>query len=718
MTPLPVDAVVPDVVAASAGCVLVAPPGSGKTTRVPPGLVRAVEGRVLLLQPRRVAARLAARRIAWEQGWTIGDEIGWRVRFEDTTGPRTRLEVLTEGLLTRRLQDDPFLEGVGCVVLDEFHERSLHADLALAMLRDAGHRVVVMSATLEAEPVARFLDVPVIRAEGRSYPVEVGYSSDELAATVRRERGRAGHTLVFLPGVRAISDLAWELRDLDPLPLHGRLSPEEQDHALAPSETPKIVLSTNVAETSVTLEGVEVVVDSGLAKVPRFDAPTGVERLELLRISEASADQRAGRAGRTGPGRCVRVWSAKERLRPAESPEIARVDIAGAVVQIRAWGADPLAFPWFERPPEGPLRGAVALVDELGDAELLARFPLHPRAAAVLVAAHDAGCPDALDVLADLSLPAERRRVRSQLRRLGERHLGRWRVGAADVGEVLRAGYPDRVARRREGRRYLMADGQGVELDGDGPTWLVALELSGRRGREHLVRRWVEIDEVPLSREVETDWWNGRVRHGVVERYGAIVVSRGPVNAPPPRSRVRELVLEHTSERDLAWPDELVARVELARSADPSLPRLDRRVAFEQAAWHVKTVAELRAWDRHLERWTHTEKQRLERLCPERIQVPSGSRLKVRYEADGPVLAARVQQLFGWEQAPRVAGRALRVELLSPANRPVQVTDDLAGFWSGSYAEVRKEMRGRYPKHAWPEDPRAAVAEDRPRRRR
>ncbi len=718
MIPLPVDAVVPDVLAATRGCVLVAPPGSGKTTRVPPALVGAVDGQVLLLQPRRVAARLAARRIAWERGWRIGEQIGWRVRFEDTTGPNTRLEVLTEGLLTRRLQSDPFLDGVGCVVLDEFHERSQHADLALALLRDAGHRVVVMSATLAADPVARYLDVPVIRAGGRAFEVAIRHEAGELAEVVRRERSTTGHTLVFLEGVRAIEQVAGSLRDLAPLPLHGRLSPEAQDAALAPSHTPKIVLATNVAETSVTLEGVELVVDSGLAKVPHFDAPTGVERLETVRISRASADQRAGRAGRTGPGRCVRLWSSKERLREAELPELARVDLAPIAAQVLAWGADPLDFPWFEAPPEGPLRAALALVRKLGEPGLLTRFPLHPRAAAVLVAAQAAGCPEALDVLASLSLPAERGRVRAQLRRLGERHLGPWRVGSTPVGEVLRAGYPDRVAQRRDGRRYLMADGQGVVLDTEGPELVVALELAGGRGREHLVRRWEPIDRVPATRGLETDWWQGRVRHAMVERFGAIVLCRGSVSSLPDPERVHELVCAHCAPSDVSWPAELVARVGLAREIDPSLPALDREQAFGAAAWEVRSLAQLRAWSGHLDRWTHRQRQALDRLCPERLQVPSGSRLGVRYEAEGPVLSARVQQLFGWEDAPRVGGRRLRVELLSPANRPVQVTDDLAGFWSGSYAAVRRELRGRYPKHAWPEDPRTAVAEDRPRRRR
>ncbi len=713
--PLPVDAVVPAVVGAERGAVLVAPPGSGKTTRVPPALVEA--GRVILVQPRRVAARLAARRIAAERGWRIGGEIGWRVRFDHTVGPSTRLEVVTEGVLLRRLVDDPFLDGVEAVVLDEFHERSLQSDLALALLREAGLRVVVMSATIDPEPVARFLDVPVLRASGRVFPVEVVHALGTIPELVREHRARAGHTLVFLPGVREIERAAAALSDLRPRILHGRLPAAAQDHALAPSDEPKLVLSTNVAETSVTLEGVEVVVDSGLARIASFDPAAGVQRLRTRRISQASADQRAGRAGRTGPGRCVRAWSDKERLRPFELPEVARVDLAPAVVQIRAWGGEPTAFPWFEAPPKGRLEQAVELVDWLGEPELLARFPLHPRAAASLVAAHRLGSVEALGILAGLSFGDDRARVEDQLRRLGERHLGRWRA-SGEVGEAMRAGFPDRVGQRRgTSRRYRLADGQGAVLDEDGPEYLVALELRGGRGAEHRVDRWVELDDLPATSGVETDWHADRVRHRVVRRYGALVLGEGPTSEPPDPARVRALVHEHCSPADLAWPTELAARVALAREHDPRLPALDRDAAFDAACWQVRSRAGLRAWRGWFEGWSRDQRARLRQLCPERILVPTGARLRLRYEAEGPVLAARVQQLFGWAEAPRVAGRRLRIELLSPANRPVQITDDLAGFWAGSYADVRRELRGRYPKHAWPTDPATATAEDRPRRR-
>ena len=683
---------------------VVAPPGSGKTTRIPPALLDVVEGKVLLLQPRRVAARACARFIAQEQGWTLGEQIGWRIRFENTCGPRTRLEVLTEGLLTRRLQDDPFLEGVGCVVLDEFHERSLHADLALAMLREIELRVVVMSATMDAGQVAEFLGVPVFQTQGRSFPVQVEHAQGSLPALVRAHRANEGHTLVFLPGVREIDELARALSDLCPLPLHGRLDGPTQDRALAPSSRPKLVLSTNIAETSVTLDGVRQVIDTGLARVPRFDPAAQVDRLETLRISRASADQRAGRAGRTGPGRCLRVWSDKERLRDFEEPEVRRVDLASAALQLLAWGVDPLTFGWFEAPSPGPLQVATELVRGLGDPQLLARFPLHPRQAAALVSAHRAGCVEALDWLSEGD-----GRVRSQLRRLGVRHLGPWRqsgsdVGGADVGEALRPGFFDRVGLRRgRSQRYQLSGGQGAVLGEPGPELLLALELSGGQA-EHRIRRWVPLESVPTSSHPVTRWEGGRAWSGVEERYGALVLARKQGGRPDPEA-LAALILEHCGEGDLNWDAELELRVRLARGVEASLPELDRGKALVQAAGECTSAAQLKAWTGWLDRWTWAQRQRLDGLCPERIRGPRGHGLRVRYTAEGPVLSARVQHLFGWSDAPRVAGVPLTVELLSPANRPVQVTSDLAGFWRGSYAEVRREMRGRYPKHDWPEQP-------------
>jgi len=701
MQPRPVDTIVPQVVAAQGGCVVVAPPGSGKTTRIPPALLEVVDGKVLLLQPRRVAARACARFIAFEQGWRIGQQIGWRIRFENTCGPTTRLEVLTEGMLTRRLQADPFLDGVGCVVLDEFHERSVHADLALAMLRESGVRTVVMSATLDAGPVAAFLGVPAFEAQGRSFPVEVTHAVGSLPGLVRKYAAADGHTLVFLPGVREIDELARAVSDLEPLRLHGRLDSAQQDKALAPSRRPKMVLSTNVAETSVTLDGVTQVIDTGLAKVPRFDVAAGVDRLELVRISRASADQRAGRAGRTGPGRCLRLWPEKESLRAHDVPEVQRVDLAPAVLQLLAWGADPLAFEWFERPAAGALQAALQLVRSLGDAETLAVFPLHPRLAAALARAHELGAPATLDVLAELSRDG---RARRQLERLAKRHLGPWRDHGVDPALALLAGFGDRAGvRRGMGQRYQLADGQGATLDEPGPELLIALEVTGGAG-DHRIRRWVPLDSLPTERVRVTEWKDNAVWTGEVEAHGKLIFSRqrgGQVDL----ERARQLVLENCSPQDLNWDEALWRRVDLARKVDPSLPTLDRLACFEMAAETCRSKKELRAFTGWLDPWPWPARQRLEQLCPTELRGPRGRRLRVRYTEEGPLISARVQHLFGWEDAPRIAGRAPRIELLSPANRPVQLTSDLRGFWAGSYKEVRKEMRGRYPKHDWPEDP-------------
>ena len=702
MQPRPVDVIVPQVLAAEGGCVVVAPPGSGKTTRIPPALLDVVQGQVLLLQPRRVAARACARFIAYERGWTVGQQIGWRIRFENTCGPNTRLQVLTEGLLTRRLQDDPFLEGVGCVVLDEFHERSLHADLALAMLREVGTRIVVMSATLDPGPVADFLGLPVFRAKGRSFPVEVSHEVGGLAQLVRKHRATRGHTLVFLPGVREIQELAAAVSDLDPLPLHGRLDGPAQDRALSPSDAPKLVLSTNIAETSVTLDGVQQVIDSGLAKIPRFDVTAGVDCLELQRIARANADQRAGRAGRTGPGRCLRAWSEKESMRAWPVPEVRRVDLAPAVLQLLAWGVDPLEFGWFERPAEGALQAAAALVRGLGDHEVLARFPLHPRHAAALVAAHRLGCPEVLDLLADISRDG---RARRQLERLARQVLGPWRDRGVDPAEAMRAGFFDRVALRRgDSSRYQLADGQGARLNEPGPELLVALELQGGEG-EHRIRRWLPLHDVPREVVEVTCWREGAVWHGVEERHRELVFSRqrqGRADA----ELATELMRQNCSADDVGWDERLGLRVALARAVDGSLPPLTRGTAFEVAVGVCRSRKELRAFSGWLDRWSWPQKQRLGALCPLELKGPRGHRLRVMYTPEGPLISARVQHLFGWNEAPRIAGVAPRVELLSPANRPVQRTSDLAGFWAGSYAEVRKEMRGRYPKHHWPEDPR------------
>ncbi len=801
MIPLPIDPILPDLaeaLRAHGAAVLVAPPGSGKTTRVPPALLRAGladGGKICLLQPRRVAARLAAQRIAAEQGWTPGEEVGWRVRFEDRTSARTRIEVLTEGLLTRRLQADPLLEGVSVVILDEFHERSQHADLALALVRElralGGPRLLVMSATLDPGPVARFLGgAPVLRAEGRAFPVEVRHAERpddrpahlQVAGAVRQALAEApeGHVLAFLPGAGEIERCAGALADLDApvLPLHGRLPAEAQDLALAPSRRRKVVLATNIAETSVTLEGVRVVIDSGLARAPRFDPARGVEALELGPISVASADQRAGRAGRTGPGLAIRLWTRHQHaLRPpAEAPEVQRADLAELVLFLADQGQSCKEFPWFEPPPAAHLDQAAGLLRALGaldgegqitaEGRALAALPLHPRLGRVVRAGHRAGAlraaaglaalaaepdpwgggegpGDVLDRLRAIDADPRARRlrqVRDQLVRVAEGALGPSRsAGPADLStlaDALLAGFPDRVGllRGRDGEA-LLSSGAGCRVDRPerlgGAAAFVAVELAADP-RGLVARLAVPVDPADLpATPVRALRWDP-AREAVIDveelRFGALVLRQRPAGGPSDPAAVAALLLEHARKRAdlLLRPRDgaagLLGRLRFLSRRRPDLglpdpgnpasllPELcDGRRSFQDLR-EVDLGAELRA------RLDAASLRRLDELAPARWRLPSGREVELDYgDGEGPpVLAARIQQLFGLVQHPVIAGERALVHLLAPNHRPAQVTADLPGFWAGSYAEVRKELRGRYPRHTWPEDPRVALPEDRP----
>ncbi|MCB9797003.1 MAG: ATP-dependent helicase HrpB [Alphaproteobacteria bacterium] len=810
--PLPIDEVLPAIVAAAreaGACVVTAPPGSGKTTRVPGALLDAGlagEGKVLVLQPRRVAARLAARRVAWEREVPLGDEVGYQVRFDRRAGPRTRLEFLTEGLLLRRLQADPFLEEAGCVVLDELHERSLDLDLALALLAELRRevrpelRLVVMSATLDAGPVASFLGgCPSIEASGRTFPVELSYAGPtdfeavpgRVVRALREDTGE-GHVLVFLPGVREIEDTRAALGGLegaDVLPLHGRLRVEEQALALAASTRRKVVLATNIAETSVTLDGVSLVIDSGWARVPRFDLNLGLDRLERVRISQASAEQRAGRAGRTGPGRCLRLWSALEqsRLRPQEAPEVARADLGGAALQLYAWGTTPRDFAWFEAPPEPALQRAEALLQGLGAVRegritelgrTLARLPLPPRLGAVVVAGHAAGCLEDAALLAamaseadpfdsaSLGLHARMRRVRegraprrraldqvrqvaTQLERVARAELGE--VDAIGLSEdealarALLAGFPERVGLRRSahGERVLLASGTGARLadpEHVGPSRLllaVTVQAPPKgAGREPVIRLAFPVEpgwlQVERRRVLDFNAEREAVDQRVELRFGALVLEVQPDPAPADPEAVARVLAEAAAadparalgvdERASGW----LARLRLLAEQMPELelPRFeDLGVLLPELCWGKRSFAELRKLDLVAElagRLSWPQRQALEQHAPERWTLPTGRSVHLRYaEGQPPVLAARIQQLFGLAETPRVAGGrvAVQVELLAPNQRPAQVTRDLASFWASTYPEVRKELRGRYPKHAWPEDPLSAAPEDRPRRK-
>lgn len=866
--PLPIDPLLPEIVRSlgrTPALVIVAPPGAGKTTRVPPALLDgglAPFGEILVLEPRRMAARAAARRLATERGVQVGDEVGYRVRLDTRAGPNTRITFVTEGILTRRLQRDPLLEGVDVVVLDEFHERSLEADLALALLVEVQRelrpelRLVAMSATLEATPLAAYLGgCPVLEVEGRGCPVQLHFAPqpDDRPLAVRAAGAVArcladpdddgGHVLVFLPGAAEIRRVAEALatvadrRGLRVMPLHGDMDAAAQDAVLAPGGPRKAILATNVAETSLTIDGVTTVVDSGLVKQLRHDPRWGLDRLVLAPISRASATQRAGRAGRTAPGRVYRLWTSEEHHGRAERdlPEVRRVDLAGAVLQVRAWGcADPADFPWFEPPPAAALERADRLlrllgaVDRVGVTPLgrqMLAVPLQPRLARMLVAAHGAGClgPGALlaalaserdvlsaarafggdargpatavgasDLLWRLELMTEARRaggdavlrsfgldpratrrvraVAQQLERVARSALGGASQSAPserDLLKVLLVGYPDRVGVRRTegGTRLVLAGGREAELDEASVvregTLLVAHRVEdAARGRAARVRLASQItpgllaEALPGSLSAETvmtfDEAAQRVVARRLQRFGDLVIEQQTVGVLD-RSAAGEL-LARAAARDprqaLSFSpavDQWLARVRFGARHLPEagLPVFDEAALAEMTTGlclGLLSFEELRRVDLLAAlgaRLTRDQALVLEREVPERLTVPSGSRIRLDYPAvptrptgpneeptgespeEPPVLAVRIQEIFGLEKTPRVArGRvAVLLHLLAPSLRPVQVTQDLESFWDRGYHEVRKELQGRYPKHAWPVDPRAAQPTRRTRRK-
>ncbi|MHC4837223.1 MAG: ATP-dependent helicase HrpB [Planctomycetota bacterium] len=838
-TPLPVDEALPELLDALRGpgaAVLIAPPGAGKTTRVPPAILDAGlagDGRIVMLQPRRVAARASARRIADERGTRMGGEVGYRVRFDDRTSAETRIEVLTEGLLTRRLQADPFLEGVSVVILDEFHERSLHADLAVALLREIRAdarpdlKIVVMSATLDPGPVSAFLgDCPVVRSEGRTFPVSVEHDPrpDErwlevraaIAARAAAARDAEGDVLVFLPGVGEIERTRRVLLEdegvtVPVLPLHGRLRAEAQDAALAADPSPKIVLATNIAETSVTLPRVRTVVDAGLAREPRYDAAVGLERLETVRISRASADQRTGRAGRTGPGRCRRLWTAavESSLADADRPEVRRVDLARAILEIRAWGAEPATFGWFEAPPASHVERAERLLVRLGALDAggltgvgraLLALPVHPRLARVVLEGCRRGCLDEATAVAALAserdifreppdhsdrsdltirLDALRHseaggrdgrldrgavravtRVRDQLRKMARRlpedaARAGGRVGPCDeqaLTRLLLCGFPDRVARRRGAgeSRFRLAGGGGARLDPrsvvrDADLILAVSMEAGRRGQhaEHVVRVASAIQrdwlETTTATETRFDEAEQAVRQRQVTRFLDLVLDERPAGADADPAQVAAALAEAAAprpERAFRIDDDTRALLSRLRALAAWMPELGlptfRELDTPQDAptdlVHMlcagrRSFAELQrapVRDALSGLLTHDHKAALARHAPSRMRLSNGVEARLSYDADGPpVLAARVQQLFGVRETPTVAGGRVKVvvHLLAPNGRPTQITQDLESFWRDSYQLVRKDLRGRYPKHDWPEDPTHAKP-SRPGRRR
>lgn len=792
--------------------VLEAPPGAGKTTQVPLALLAASwrgDGRIVMLEPRRLAARAAARFMARALGEEVGDRVGYRIRFEQVVSAATRIEVVTEGILTRMIQEDPSLEGVAAVLFDEFHERHLSCDLGLALALDVQAqlrpdlRLVLMSATLDGERLAAWLDAPRLYIAGRTYPVQIAHfplrhGESELAQLCRcihhALAAHPGDLLVFLPGRREIAAAERALADLAPtvkvLPLHGDLPIEAQSLALAPDAQGlrRIVLASNVAESSVTLPGVRVVIDSGLAREPRFDPNSGFSRLATVRIAESSAEQRAGRAGRVAEGWCYRLWPRSLRLEPERRPEIAQVDLASLALELAAWGSSDLR--WLDPPPTGALAAGRDLLRELGalDADFgltafgrrLLALGTHPRLAAMLLAVDGEAQALACDLAALLEardplrlrndalaarwdalaafrcgrLPAEASRsalaaidtaAQQWRRRLRCGARAPAQVPAYALGNLLAHAFPDRIARQHahDPLRYQLANGRGARLLADrsalyGEPWLSIADLRHETG-EALILRAAPLDPAYLQRafaarfrSTEVVRWDvqaGALQCRREECFGRIVLASKPAGRPDPEraavalcDAVGELGLDalpwtqslrQWRERvlclrqwmpelglpDLSDPALLAARAEWLLPVLRGKTRLDaltedelRRALQDRIAWPLR--------------------QRIDALAPRCIRVPSGRERPISYTlGSAPVLAVQLQELFGLAETPRIAdGRiALILHLLSPGGKPLQVTQDLASFWARTYPEVKKEMKGRYPRHPWPDDPWTAI---------
>lgn len=799
---LPVEEVLPQLVAALEArgeAVLVAPPGAGKTTRVAPTLLDAgwiKGGKIILLSPRRIAARASASRMAFERGEPVGATIGYRVRLDSKISRATRIEVVTEGVFTRMILDDPELRGVAAVVFDEFHERSLEGDLGLALARDAQSalrpdlRIVVMSATLDAARVASLLgDVPVVVSEGRMFPVRHVYRprdarariEDEVAAATRAALAAdAGSALVFLPGVREIERTAEQLRatvrdpNVDIRPLYGAMSPGDQDAAIspAPAGRRKVVLATSIAETSLTIEGVRIVVDSGLARRPRFEPALGLTRLETVRASQASITQRAGRAGRLEPGVAWRLWSEGETraLPPFDRPEIMDADLSELALDLAAWGvSDPSTLAWLDPPPAPAWNEAVGLLKRIGALDVDGRLTAHGQAVAklplparlahmVISAARDGEALLAARiamVLTEQGLGGRSADLRDRLHQFaGERgqradsaraladRIARLAGGARGdanedhAGRVLAIAYPDRVAKVRQGG-FSLANGRAAVVEETSPLlksqYAVIADMAGAAGRAQVILgapiEFADIEEM-FGDQIETrasatiDPASGALRGRKVRRLGKLVLSEAPLERLS-GAELAQALLDVVAESGLSlldWDEtarQTRGRVAFMRSleADAWPDWSDEALLESLNDWLAPALdgaSSLKAVDVSralLQSLDYEQRRRLDAEAPPKFETPAGSSLSIDYESDGgPALDVRLQEMFGEAKHPAIAnGRVpLSLRLLSPAHRPVQTTKDLPGFWRGSYAAVRSEMRGRYPKHPWPDDPLSA----------
>lgn len=797
---LPIDDVLPDLCDAlrrAGRAVLMAPPGAGKTTRVPLALLDLVPGRILMLEPRRLAARASAERMAETLGETVGQRVGYRIRGEAKLSKATRIEVVTEGILTRMIQSDPELTGIGCVIFDEFHERSLNADLGLALVWEARSALrpdlmlVVMSATLDAQPVAALLDdAPILRSEGRAFPVETRWLGRPLAPGMRLEPAvaglveqavaeTAGGVLVFLPGEAEIRRTESLLRDRLPAgvqlrPLFGAMDFAAQRAAIAPCESGrKVVLATSIAETSLTIQDIRVVVDAGRARRLRFDPASGMARLVTERVSRAEAEQRRGRAGRVAEGICFRLWTKGEEgaLPGFAPPEMAVADLAGLALELAQWGSDGADLAFLTPPPGPALAEARALLESLGaltggritsHGKALAALPLHPRLAHMLVtagpeAATLAALLEERDPIrgasADLNLrlsaiahpgrfeadhPGQLHRGTIERIRLEAKRLARMVTPVAarhSPAEMLALAYPDRIGLRRKGdaARYVLSGGKGAvvdETDGLGKHRLiVASDLDGDP-REARVRQGLALADAELRRLygdriawVDRCEWSkreGRVVARRQERFGALVLEDRHWPEAPPEAMARG-ALDGLRQIGLTLSPGAArfrARVNILRADGVDLPDLSDAALLGSEVllpWlkKARTETDLRALDltealRAQLDWGQMAE--LDRLVPGHFETPLGRRVPIDYGAEVPTIEVKLPEMYGVSVHPSVGPKRhpLRIALLSPGGTPIQVTMDLPGFWDGSYAEVRKEMRGRYPRHPWPENPREA----------
>jgi ATP-dependent helicase HrpB len=812
--PLPIDAALPELaerLANANAAVLVAPPGAGKTTRVPLALAEADwarDKRILVLEPRRLAARAAAERMATLLGERLGERVGLRVRFGSKVSRRNRVEVVTEGIFTRLILDDPMLEGVAAILFDEFHERSLDADLGLALARDSqlglreDLKILVMSATIDGARVAKLLDdAPVIASEGRAFPVETRYVGRDARpieaqvadTVVRALRADTGSLLAFLPGAgeirrteRLLEGRLDERTDL--VPLYGALASDVQDRAILPSPAGrrKVVLATSIAETSITIDGVRIVVDCGLARVPRYEPDVGVTRLETVRVSRAGADQRRGRAGRTEPGLCYRLWDEPQTtaLEAFARPEILAADLSSFALDLAAWGAGPDKLAFLDPPPRAALAEAHALLASLGalDGEgriteagrQLRRLPLPPRLARMVIEAAALGDGkraaeiaaliserglggDDIDLRGRLAgLRRDRSRRGTEARAMAERwadiaaenaqdngRAAREPMADSEVGTLLALAFPERIAKNRGGGAgaFLMANGRGAFVDAASALarepFLAVAEFTGTASAGRILLAApislgeIEtsfVDAITLRDEIGFDSASLSLRGRRTRRLGAIALSEQPFPVEPSEENARLLaegIVSIGLDR-LPWTDAIRQwrdRVMFLRANEPDVwPDLsDERLGETVADWLVPALSDRTALSglgaEGLAAALHgclpwELRRRLEAEAPTHFEAPTGSRVPIDYAATGgPTIAIRVQELFGLANHPSIAGGRvpLVIELLSPAQRPVQTTRDLPGFWRGSYAAVRTEMRGRYPRHPWPDDPIAAA---------